>query len=92
VSTCYEPKLTFILLIYADFFPGLSYSSILSELKENGNLDTAKIIHNDQSYPRFSSLEQLLSHPDDDPIGIRNQFFEMMHLRAMMLYKNSMHW
>ena len=51
-----------------------SYSSIISEINNNGNLDTTKIIHNDNTYPRFLSLDQLLHHPDDDPTGIRHQF------------------
>jgi hypothetical protein len=69
-----DSVLTFILCIQADIISNRSYSSILSELEENNNLDTAKILHNDKTYPSFSSLEQLLSHPDEDPMGIRNQF------------------
>lgn len=51
-----------------------SYGSILSELNGTGSLDTAKLLHNDNTHPTFSTLEGLLSYPDDDPMGIRNQF------------------
>ena len=51
-----------------------SYQSILSELNDSGKLDTASILHNDKNYPTFSSVEELLLHPDNDPTGIQHQF------------------
>ena len=35
-------------------------------------------MHNDASYPQFSTVEELLSHPAHDPIGIRAQFDEFL--------------
>ena len=42
------------------------------------NPEIARIMHNDGSYPIFSTLEDLLSHPDVDPIGIRSQFDQFL--------------
>ena len=52
----------------------ISYQSILSELNDDGKLDTARVLHNNKNFPAFSSIEELLSYPDDDPTGIRHQF------------------
>jgi hypothetical protein len=48
----------------------------LSQLETNPEI--ARIMHNDRSYPIFSTLEDLLSHPDVDPIGIRSQFEQFL--------------
>ena len=52
-----------------DFF---SYESILSQLRRH--TDNPIKLHNDESYYEFSSLEELLLHPDQDPFGIKSQF------------------
>ena len=35
-------------------------------------------MHNDEAYLEFSTLEELLEHPDHDPFGIQNQFEEFL--------------
>ena len=35
-------------------------------------------MHNNKHYPTFSTLKELLLHPDDDPMGIRNQFEQFL--------------
>ena len=53
-----------------------SYESILSQISSHS--DIAQKLHNDAVYPTFESLKHLLSHPDQDPVGIRNQFEEFL--------------
>ncbi len=48
----------------------------MSQLETNPEI--ARIMHNDGSYPIFSTLEDILSHPDVDPIGIRSQFEQFL--------------
>jgi hypothetical protein len=47
---------------------GSVYESILSQLRRHP--DNAKKLHNNEAYLKFSTLEELLSHPDHDPFGI----------------------
>ena len=32
------------------------------------------MLHNNKVFPELSTLDDLLSHPDQDPLGIKNQF------------------
>lgn len=52
---------------------GSVYESILSQLGGR-HPDNPKKLHNDEAYPEFYNLKELLSHPDEDPFGIKSQF------------------
>ena len=42
----------------------------------------ARLLHNDKSYPKFNTLEELLAHPDSDPFGIQSQFEQFLTARV----------
>ena len=42
----------------------------------------ARLLHNDKSYPKFNTLEGLLSNPDPDPFGIQSQFEQFFTARV----------
>jgi hypothetical protein len=69
----FGPKTAPSLCIY---LYGSVYESILSQLKRHP--DNSKKLHNDEAYPEFSTLQQLLAHPDLDPFGIQSQFDEFL--------------
>ena len=56
------------------------YESILLQLDKNPNMAT--LLHNDKSYPKFNTLEELLAHPDLDPFGIQSQFEQFLTARV----------
>ena len=56
------------------------YESILFQLDKNANM--ARLLHNDKSHPKFSTLEKLLAHPDSDPFGIQSQFEQFLTARV----------
>jgi len=56
------------------------YESILFQLDKNPNM--ARLLHNDKSYPKFNTLEDLLAHPDPDPFGIQSQFEQFLTARV----------
>ena len=43
----------------------------------------ARYLHNDKSYPKFNTLEELLAHPDSDPFGIQSQFEQFLTARVL---------
>ena len=61
----YAPKLC--VYIY-----GSVYESILSQLGGR-HPDNAMKLHNDDQNPEFFTLDNLLSHPDQDPFGMTSQ-------------------
>jgi hypothetical protein len=42
----------------------------------------ARLLHNDKSYLKFNTLEELISHPDPDPFGIQSQFEQFLTARV----------
>ena len=67
------PKLC--IYLYGDI-----YNSIISQTPRH--YDNSKKLHNDENYPEFHTIDDILKHSSSDPFGITNQIKNFMSMEV----------